>query len=82
MKTIYKYKFRGEIEMPEGAKIRSIQVRDGEIFLWCEVDKSKQLEIRRFNLVGTGQSFCDGDEYIGTVQQPLFVWHVYEIKRY
>ena len=43
-------------------------------------DKHEQeIERRGFHLIGTGQKFDDTHlNYVGTVQKPPWVWHIYE----
>ena len=80
MKTIWKYKIDGSIQMPMDAQILTVQNQNGEEHLWALVNPNNELETRKFLIVGTGQSFDDTDtKYIGTFQQPPFVWHLFEL---
>lgn len=80
MKTIYKYEVKDKVELPKGANILSVQIKEDVIFLWAEVDTEVCFESRRFLIVGTGHRFPTGKlKYIGTVQQyGIYVWHIYE----
>ena len=82
MKKILKYQLLGFdniIEMPEGAKVLSVQLRGNGIYLWVITDPDNKKAKRKFLLVGTGQKFSsDNLEFIGTVQVESFVWHVFE----
>lgn len=81
MKTIWKYKINGSIQMPMDAQILTVQNQDGEEHLWALVNPTNELEMRKFLIVGTGQSFDDtGTNYIGTFHQPPFMWHLFELK--
>lgn len=84
MKTIFKYELRPvdqqEVLMPHGAKLRSVGVQSGRMMLWAEVDTEKPAEARTIHIVGTGNPIpplAAAVEFIGTVQVPPFVWHVY-----
>lgn len=80
MATIWKYKIDGSIQMPKDAKILTVQNQDGEEHLWALVNPINELEVRKFIIIGSGQSFDDTDaNYIGTYQQPPFVWHLFEL---
>lgn len=92
MHTIYKYPIEVTdvqyIEMPEGAKILTVQVQpDVGPCLWAEVESTNKLAKRRIIVYGTGNPFLpdrDGTavvrHYIGTfmMRQGRLVWHVYE----
>lgn len=88
---IYKYPLSQDdnpnlIELPRHAEILSCQVdaKDGSVCLWVKFDhEEKQTEVRKFTVVGTGSLRVLGDNeaytFIATVQQPPYVWHVFEI---
>lgn len=84
MRKIYKYELPDVISyifMPVGAKILSLQMQKNNPCIWAEVDTSNIEEQRIFIIFGTGQeiNFKEKDiSYINTVQQGVFVWHVYE----
>ena len=84
MKTIYKYQLLKaicEIQMPIGSRILDVQVQNGVICLWATVDTALMPETRIFQIIGTGDSEVDNcHNYIGTVQQDSFVWHIFERK--
>ena len=87
MITIYKYPLdiidMQKIYMPRGAKILTVQMQGKQLCLWAEVDTKNQLDARRIAIVGTGSpapEFLVGySQYISTVQERTFVWHVYEV---
>lgn len=84
MRTIFKYPIRIDDEqtvtMPKGARIISAQVQAGIVCLWAIVKPGAALnEHRRICIIGTGHELPDdGFEYIGTVQTPPLVWHIFE----
>ena len=80
MKTIYKYPV-GEVQIPKGAKILTVNMQDDKFVLWAEVDTENVLEHRTFEVFGTGWELPHYVEmkYIGTCFERLFVWHVYEV---
>jgi hypothetical protein len=84
---IYKYPLevtdRQEVHLPEGAMILHVGVQNGVVCLWALVDPDAWNEHRTFWIVGTGNpmppTFGEiGWIHHGTVQQGLFVWHVWE----
>ena len=91
MRTIFKYPLEvtdneQKMLMPEGARVVNVGTQlDGFVYLWALVDSSSRpfsvTTIRTFVIVGTGHPIPDGVEYVGTVQQGPFVWHVLEDPR-
>ena len=80
MKTIYKYPLSEAVQMPKGAKILTAQDQGGQIFIWAEVDSHARTDkTREFLIIGTGQELpnLDNWQYVATVQQGIFVWHIY-----
>lgn len=71
-----------EVEMPEGARIVTVQVQKGTLNLWAIVDPSAPLKKRHIKVVGTGhsQSSLSSLSYIGTAQmmEGTLIWHVFE----
>ena len=83
MSVIYKFPLRvtdeQTINMPTGAKILSVQFQNDQLCVWARIDNEYFKSKRTFLIVGTGHRFPDdGRQYIGTVQQGPFVWHVFE----
>ncbi len=73
------------IRMPVGAEILTVQVRGDRPYLWAiikPVPSSPKTEYRHFEVFGTGQDIHEDmgidRRYIGTFQQPPYVWHVFE----
>ena len=89
MKTIWKYTIPVldifSLELPQGAKILTVQEQHGNPQIWVLVNSDKTLETRIFRLVGTGHPIEIEDsklEYIGTVQVVggSFIGHLFEIR--
>ena len=84
MITIWKYPFavqdQVKISMPKGAKIVHIESFRGPC-LWALVDTERPIEQRTFYVFGTGHEIVDYQykSYVGTLIQPPFVWHFFEI---
>lgn len=85
MNTIHKFNLAvtdtQSVSMPKGAKVLCVQVQNGTICLWARVWTEAEYELRTFLVVGTGNPFPESNRpplYIGTVQQPPFVWHIFE----
>ena len=76
MKTIYKYPIPTdglvEIEMPIDSQILTVQIQNGNPFIWALVDTDKPKELKTFCLFPTGcemEMFNKMDRfYIGTFQ--------------
>jgi hypothetical protein len=68
-----------DIEMPMHAEILTVQVQHGHVCLWAKVAPENVKKPRRIHIVGTGHEVPKGAfGYIGTVQQGVFVWHIFE----
>ena len=87
MKTIYKYQLRviddiQEVTMPENSKIIYAANQAGFLTFWAEVqeDKIGAGVTRLFLVHGTGHPIHDNEVYVGSVIQPPFVWHIYEVR--
>ncbi len=85
MKTIHKVVLElsaaQTIQLPICSRILTAQVQfPGDICLWYECDPEAEKECRHFVIVGTGHKIPDTHRlnYIATVQQGAFVWHIYE----
>jgi hypothetical protein len=82
--TVWKFPLRlsmGQwVEMPQGARIVHVGLQDAVICAWAIVDPDAPIEHRVFRIVGTGhREIIDGSTYLGTVQQDVYVWHVFEV---
>ena len=81
MTKIYKYKLDLQDTQIINAPIVKplcAQKQGDELALWAEVDTAKDNEIFQVTIVGTGHSVpTDAGEYLSTVQDGCYVWHVY-----
>ena len=80
MKTIYKYPAYLNVAMPIGARIIRVGQQEGSAYIWAIVDPNADTEPRNFFVAGTGAGLPDSSEYIGTFEEGVFVWHVFEQK--
>lgn len=81
MTKIYKYKLDLQDTQIINAPIVKplcAQKQGDELVLWAEVDTTKDNEIYQVTIVGTGHSVPTGaGEYLSTVQDGYYIWHVY-----
>lgn len=81
---IFKYPLRlvdeQKIALPQRSQILTVQMQNEALCLWALVDPNLPLEKRIIRVVGTGNEFDDPEKcfYLGTVQERVFVWHVFE----
>ena len=82
MRSIWKYPLKvtsaQDIEMPDGARILSVQMQGEQPCLWAEVDPNQVRERRKFFVAATGGPAPERAQYLGTFQNGAFVGHVYE----
>lgn len=82
MKAIWKYPLdvtdKQVIQMPANAKVLSVADQAGVLTIWALVDVDAEKEARKFYVVGTGHPLdFTGANFLGSVQQGPFVWHVF-----
>ncbi len=90
MITIYKYPVKRpantygmfEIELPLAASVRSVLAQENEIVIYVQLDtQDNNTAMRKFYIAGTGKNIPEeiatNYNFIGTVQQGFFVWHIY-----
>jgi glutamine cyclotransferase len=84
MKTIWKYELKVQreqyVKIPYEHNILDIQIQDGKIIMWVEVDKTTDALDTLINMFGTGQelpAFYEGD-FLATIQDGRLVWHFYK----
>jgi hypothetical protein len=85
MMRIYKYPFvvtdEQTLELPEGAKLLSVQMQFDIPCLWALVDEKALFKRRKLTVHGTGNPInsTDNQTYLGTIQmrEGQFVWHVF-----
>ena len=71
-----------EIAMPEGATILHFDLDPtGTPCIWAKVVPGRPRRNRLLGLVGTGHRFDDdpSKSYIGSVVQPPYVWHLFDL---
>lgn len=83
--TIWKYELevtdKQWVNMPEGAKILTVQIQNGRPCLWAIVNPKNKPEERVIETYGTGNPFKEFERsYIGTyqLQGGSLVFHVFE----
>ena len=70
------------VKMPIQSKILTAQFQGDNLCIWAVCDLSLPQRYRYFAVVGTGNPFYHKkNTYIATVQNELFVWHVFEIDK-
>lgn len=85
---IYKYPIPIDgmtvIKMPEGAKILTVQLQNGEPHIWALVNPANKYIDRVFYLNVTGATIEDRETYIGTfqLQDGKIVLHLFEDTKY
>ncbi len=91
--TIWKYpiKFRNDgsavLSMPPNAEILTVQIQGTEPTVWVLVTTPDYPFVNRyFRVVGTGGNIepmmGKRFHYVGTYQQNMLVWHLFEVKEY
>jgi hypothetical protein len=82
VKTIYKYHLAltdvQHITTLKGAIPLTVQMQRDQLCLWAKVDTDRPYVLRKFAVVGTGNR-CEYDEYVGSVQIGIFVFHVFDL---
>lgn len=70
------------VSMPMDARILWCDVQHGDITMWALCGSGEERKIREFEIYATGADLGDIRflDYIGTVQLPPFVWHIFEKK--
>jgi hypothetical protein len=70
-----------QFAMPFGAIFRHIDIdpdRKGPA-LWFQVDPDRARETRTFAVFATGEQVPVDFEYVGTVKDDRYIWHIFEI---
>jgi len=82
MTVIYKYgigpNYGFEIPMPRGAKVLTAGMQQGNYYIWALVDPTRDMCKHEFMIYGTGWDNVEG-EFVGTVFDGSFVWHVFDL---
>ena len=71
---------KSEVEIPEGFVPLHVAPQGGLIRLWAEVETNSPEKTHRFQIIGTGHEVPKGAQYLGTVLDPPFVWHLYQLR--
>jgi hypothetical protein len=83
MKTIYKYPIEitdeQTVSMPMGAQVLSAQMQETQLCIWALVEVGNVNCNRRVRIFGTGNTVkLDGNwKFVDSVQERIFVWHVF-----
>lgn len=86
MKLIHKHRLAhgslNKIPMDVDAKVVFASMQDGFVTVWVEKDESglESRTVRSFRIYPTGVNIEDTHQYVATVMDGPFVWHVYEVK--
>jgi hypothetical protein len=84
MRTVFKYPLQlisgaQTIKMPYEADVVFVDMQNGILTIWAEVDTEEEVIDRGFEVFGTGHSIPDGRTFVGTAHSPDgYLWHVYE----
>ena len=90
MRTIYKYPITVQddisIEMPQGAKVLTVQMQRGIPCVWAIVDPDNEPAAKYFRLAGTGHPITERVSrllrHIGSFQMEgeTLIFHLFEIE--
>lgn len=69
-------------EIPRDHRFIHVDMQGNQPCLWAVVDPGSSLTITNLRIYGTGHPIVNGEagSFIGTFQQPPFVWHVFKGK--
>ena len=81
-KAIFKYTLefdkKQQIELPLDAEILSAQMQNEKICLWAKVSNTLTKRKKDVYIYGTGTCIQEDDlSYVGTVQDGIYVWHIF-----
>lgn len=89
MSVIYKYPLQvtdtQDVKAPEHATFLDAQFQGGQLCAWFLVEPEKATEAITLRIFGTGHPITEPlDEliHLATVQEPGFVWHIFEQIKY
>ena len=86
MRKIYKYELERTdaqyIHLPIGYKMLAVKIQNDRIFLWALVDNNNPIYHAYIRIFGTGNPIEDESnlEFIDTVEDSSFIWHIFEEK--
>lgn len=83
MNRIFKYQVPLQdsvsVPMPEGARILSAAGTESDtLMVWAIVDTDAPLEDRTLLIRGTGHPLGTVGDFIATIQDGTFVWHLFD----
>ena len=71
-----------EIELRKGYEFLTIQMQNGNPYIWVLLDPNEEKETERFEIYGTGHEIHYdmgvSREYLGTFQERSLVWHLFK----
>lgn len=66
------------ITWPEGSEPMAVMLDSAGILnVWFQCDPDARRVQQDFRIIGTGHPYPEGCEYLGSVVQGPFVWHVF-----
>lgn len=69
-----------EREFPVGARIVYAHIQQGEFTFWYEFNTQEtKTKLRKFSVFGTGDEIPGSAEYVTTVFDAHWIWHLYEV---
>ena len=76
---IYKYKLGAIVRLPKDSRVLHCNTQDKSLYVWALIDPEvTEEDVYEVNVVGTGHSFNpNGWDYITTVHEGSFVWHIW-----
>lgn len=82
MRVVFKYPLKNlsknTLEIPKYAKYLRVAMQNGNPFLWAEIDTDMPKVLRVFQVCATGQPIPDGFLHVGSFEDGMFIWHLYE----
>lgn len=83
MRRVYKYPVPDigtvfTVHLPHDAKAVHFEVQDTNMCFWAVVDPSAKQEPREFTVFGTGWDIEPGWQYVASLQDAPYMWHLFE----
>lgn len=82
MRRVFKYELGfpdTDLDLPLGAVLLHVAPQNGVPCLWALVDPEAPKAKCCFAIVGTGHAVPREAAYVGSWQEPPFVWHCFEL---
>lgn len=85
MHVVFKYPIpnyptKFSLSLPLRSEVVALQLQKGSPQIWVRLNKQEvNLQVRNFQIVGTGEELEDLAKYIDTFQQGDLVWHLFEV---